>query len=49
MMQELLLLVYLPEEELTNMIRFQSAYNASSRYVTTVADMLEYLIEKLGA
>lgn len=37
------------EEELTNMIRFQSAYNASSRYVTTVADMLEYLIEKLGA
>lgn len=36
------------EEELTNMIKFQSAYNASSRYVTTIADMLEYLIEKLG-
>ncbi|MDE7431680.1 MAG: flagellar hook-associated protein FlgK [Lachnospiraceae bacterium] len=36
------------EEELANMIKFQSAYNASSRYVTVVADMLEYLIEKLG-
>lgn len=36
------------EEELENMIKFQSAYNASSRYVTVVADMLEYLIEKLG-
>jgi flagellar hook-associated protein 1 FlgK len=37
------------EEELSNMIRFQSAYNASSRYVTAVAEMLEYLIMKLGA
>lgn len=36
------------EEELTNMIKFQSAYNASSRYVTTISDMLEYIIEKLG-
>lgn len=36
------------EEELTNMIRYQSAFNASSRYVTTIADMLEYIIEKLG-
>ena len=36
------------EEELANMIRFQSAWDASSRYVTTIADMLEYIIEKLG-
>lgn len=36
------------EEELTNMIKFQSAYNASSRYITTVAEMLEHIIEKLG-
>lgn len=36
------------EEELTNMIRYQSAYNASSRYITTVSDMLQHLIEKLG-
>lgn len=37
------------EEELTNMIKFQSAYNASSRYITTVAEMLEHIIERLGA
>lgn len=36
------------EDELANMIKFQSAYNASSRYVSTIADMLEYLIERLG-
>lgn len=36
------------DEELTNMIRFQSAYNASSRYFTVVSDMLEYLLSQLG-
>jgi flagellar hook-associated protein 1 FlgK len=36
------------DEELSNMIRFQHAYNASSRYINTVAEMIEYLIEKLG-
>ncbi len=36
------------EEELTNMIRYQSAFNASSRYITTIADMLEHIIERLG-
>lgn len=36
------------EEELTNMIKYQSAYNAASRYVTTIADMLDYIIERLG-
>lgn len=36
------------EEELANMIKYQSAFNASSRYITTVADMLEYIIERLG-
>lgn len=36
------------EEELSNLIKFQQCYNASSRYVTTVAQMLEYLIERLG-
>lgn len=35
-------------EELNNMIRFQSAYNASSRYFTVVSDMLEYLLSQLG-
>lgn len=37
------------EEELTNMIKFQSAYNAASRYITTVSEMLEHLIMSLGA
>ena len=32
------------DEELTNMIRFQHAYNANSRYITTVNDMLETLL-----
>ena len=36
------------EDELTNMIKYQSAYNAASRYITTIADMLQYVIEKLG-
>lgn len=36
------------DEELTNLIRYQQAYNANSRYVTTISDMLEYIIERLG-
>ncbi len=37
------------DEELTNLIRYQHAYNASSRYITVVAEMIEHIIEKLGA
>lgn len=37
------------DEELTNLIKFQQAYNASSRYVTVVSEMLEHIIERLGA
>lgn len=36
------------DEELTNMIMYQHAYNASSRYISVVSEMLEHLIEKLG-
>lgn len=36
------------DEELTNMIKYQNAYNAASRYFTVVSDMLEYLISQLG-
>ena len=36
------------DEELSNMIRFQHAYNASSRYITTVAEMIEHIINTLG-
>ena len=35
-------------EELTNMIKFQNAYNAASRYITACNDMLENLIQTLA-
>lgn len=36
------------DEELVNMMMFQHAYNASSRYINTIDNMLQYLIERLG-
>lgn len=36
------------DEELTNIIKFQNAYNASSRYINVVNEMLEHLITRLG-
>ena len=36
------------DEELTNLIKFQHAYNASARYITVIDDMLRHIIEKLG-
>jgi len=36
------------DEELTNMIKFQQAYNASARYVNVVNQMLEHLLNALG-
>ncbi len=36
------------DEELSNLIKFQHAYNASSRYISTVSEMLEHLISTLG-
>lgn len=36
------------DEELSNLIKFQHAYNASSRYITVVDSMLEHLINRLG-
>jgi len=36
------------DEELTNMIRFQQAYNASARYINEVSQMLEHLLNALG-
>ncbi len=35
------------DEELTNMIRYQSAYNAASRYINVVSTMIEYLLSSL--
>lgn len=37
------------DEELSNMIKFQNAYNASSRYINAVSEMLEHLVSTLGA
>ena len=37
------------DEELSNMIRFQNAYNASSRYINVVDQMLEHILNTLGA
>lgn len=36
------------DEELSNMIKFQNAYNASSRYINTISEMLEHIISTLG-
>jgi len=35
-------------EELTNMIKYQNAYNAASRYINACNDMLEHLLTRLG-
>ncbi|MCI9337914.1 MAG: flagellar hook-associated protein FlgK [Lachnospiraceae bacterium] len=36
------------DEELSNMIKFQNAYNASSRYINVIDQMLEHLLSTLG-
>ncbi len=36
------------DEELSNMIKFQNAYNASSRYINSISEMLEHIINTLG-
>lgn len=36
------------DEELSNMVRFQHAYNASARMITTMDEMLDVIINRLG-
>jgi len=36
------------DEELQNMIMYQNAYNASSRYINVVSEMLEHILTQLG-
>jgi len=36
------------DEELTNMVKFQNAYNASTRYINVIDEMLEHIINTLG-
>jgi len=35
-------------EELTNMIKYQNAYNASSRYINVISEMMEHIIMQMG-
>lgn len=37
------------DEELSNMIRYQNAYNAASRYMNVVSEMLEHIVTALGS
>lgn len=36
------------DEELSNMIMFQNAYNASSRYINVISELLEHIINTMG-
>jgi flagellar hook-associated protein 1 FlgK len=36
------------DEELTNLIKYQHAYNASSRYINVIDQMLEHVLSTLG-
>ncbi len=36
------------DEEMSNMIMFQNAYNASSRYINVISEMMEHVINTLG-
>lgn len=35
------------DEELTNLVKFQHSYNASSRYINAINEMLEHIINRL--
>ena len=35
------------DEELQNMIKYQSAYNAASRFINVISEMLEHLVTRL--
>ena len=37
------------DEELANMIKYQSAYNAASRFINVVDSMIEHIILQLGS
>ena len=36
------------DDELSNMIKYQNAYNASSRYINVVSQMIDYLLSSLS-
>ena len=37
------------DEELANMIKFQHGYAAASRFITAVDEMLDVIINRMGA
>jgi len=37
------------DEELTHMVKFQNAYNAASRYINVIDEMLEHVLNTLGS
>lgn len=37
------------DEELTKMIKYQNAYNASSRFINVIDEMIEHMISQLGS
>ena len=45
--QRLSVMAVSSDEELTNMIRYQQAYNASARYINVLSQMLEHLLNSL--
>ena len=36
------------DEELANMVKFQNAYNASSRFINVIDECIEHIINTLG-
>ncbi|MBR6637701.1 MAG: hypothetical protein IKK96_02440, partial [Lachnospiraceae bacterium] len=36
------------DEELAYLIQYQNAYNAASRYITVIDEMLEHIVTQLG-
>jgi flagellar hook-associated protein 1 FlgK len=36
------------DEELTNLIKFQQAYNAAARIITVMDEMIDVLVSKTG-
>ena len=36
------------DEEALDLVKFQNAYNASSRFMTVISDMIEHIVTRLG-
>ncbi len=36
------------DEEITNMLKFQHAYNAAARYITTIDEAIDVIVNRMG-